>query len=412
MEYGCIGEVLKHSFSKEIHNMLGDYDYQLVELSREAVSDFMTRADFRAINVTIPYKETVIPYLDEIDEPARLIGAVNTVVKRGDRLYGYNTDFFGLSSLARHAGIDFSGKKVLILGTGGTSKTALAVAKYFGAKEVVRSSRDGKEGAVLYSEVYKNHTDAEIIINTTPVGMYPKCDACPIDLNPFTRLVGVIDAVYNPNKTKLIQDAESRGIPAEGGLYMLVAQAVLASEHFLSLKYESHVLDEVFSRVSRDKRNVVLIGMPASGKSTVGGLLARELCRELIDTDTLIVRACGMSIPEIFSRYGEEYFRERESEAISEASKRTGVIIATGGGAPLRQKNVDMLKQNGTVYFIDRPLPLLIPTDDRPLSSTKADIEKRYNERYGIYSTVCDERISAECDAQTVCKKIISHFSK
>ena len=411
MKYGCIGEVLKHSFSAQIHNALG-YEYELVELSRDEVGPFMTRADFLAINVTIPYKETVIPYLDEIDEAARLIGAVNTVVKRDGRLYGYNTDFFGLSALAGRIGIDFKGKKVLILGTGGTSKTATAVARHFGARETIRASRDGKEMAVLYSDVYKYHTNADIIINTTPVGMYPKCDGCPIDIDKFPSLSGVIDAIYNPNETRLIRGAKRRGIAAEGGLYMLVAQAVLASEHFLGVRYDTGVLDRVFEDISRRNRSIVLIGMPASGKSTVGRLIAQALNRELVDTDTLIERACGMTIPEIFSRYGEEYFRDRESEAVREASKMTGIVIATGGGAVLREENVEALRQNGRLYFIDRPLSALIPTDDRPLSSTKEAIEKRYNERYSIYLSSCDERIDADCDAVAVCERILSDFSK
>ena len=411
MKYGCIGEVLKHSFSSQIHNALG-YDYKLVELKRDEVGPFMEEADFLAINVTIPYKETVIPYLDEIDEAARLIGAVNTVVKRDGKLFGYNTDFFGLSALALRIGIDFKDKKVLILGTGGTSKTSYAVAKHFGAREIVRASRDGKESAVLYSDVYKYHTDADIIINTTPVGMYPKCDACPIDIDRFPSLSGVIDAIYNPNETKLIRAAKRRGIPAEGGLYMLVAQAVLASEHFRGFKFDESVLDDVFEDIRRRNKNIVLIGMPASGKSTVGGLIADKLGRRFIDTDALIVSACGIDIPEIFSRFGEEYFRDRESEAVANAARETGVVIATGGGAILREENLEALRQNGTLYFIDRPLSALIPTDDRPLSSTKEAIEKRYRERYSIYSSACDVIIEANCDADSVCERILSDFFK
>ena len=231
MKYGCIGEKLGHSFSKEIHALIADYDYTICEVARERLDEFMREADFLAINVTIPYKEAVIPYLSHIDKSAELIGAVNTIVKKDGNLYGYNTDFYGMTALLRHAGVDLFSKKVLILGTGGTSKTAYAVAKSSGAKDIVLASRTASSGAVLYEDVYKYHTDADVIINTTPVGMFPDIFKKPIEISAFPKLCGVIDAIYNPNKTPLILDAQKRGIKAEGGLYMLVAQAVKASEY-------------------------------------------------------------------------------------------------------------------------------------------------------------------------------------
>ena len=412
MEYGCIGEVLRHSFSKEIHNALCDYDYILKELRPDEVSPFMEKRDFKAINVTIPYKEKVIPHLYYVDEPARLIGAVNTVVNRDGRLYGYNTDFYGMSELARHAGISFTERKVLILGTGGTSKTAYAVAKHYGAREIVRASRDGKDGAVLYTDVYKSHTDAEIIINTTPVGMFPKTQSSPIDLSCFGRLVGVLDAVYNPLSTELILSARERGIPAEGGLYMLVAQAVRASEIFLDKTYPDGTLDEIYEKIYKEKENIVLIGMPASGKTTMARLLGEELKREIFDSDDAVRELTGMEIPEIFSRHGEEYFREKEALAIGELAKRSGVVIATGGGAILRRENLRELRKNGKIYFIDRPVSALIPTDDRPLSSTKEAILERYNERYPIYLSVCDFRIDADCEKSQVLFRILEKFKE
>lgn len=410
MKYGCIGEHLKHSFSKEIHGHISDYDYVIREIPKDELDAFMRAADFLAINVTIPYKEKVIPYLSYIDEGARLIGAVNTIVNRGGRLYGYNTDFYGMSMLAKHRGIDFGGKKVLILGTGGTSKTAYAVAKANGAREIVKASREAKDGAVLYTDVYKYHTDTEIIINTTPVGMYPNIFDKPIELSKFPRLCGVLDAIYNPQSTPLILEARELGISAEGGLYMLVAQGVRASEYFLDTKYDDTLLDEIFAKISAEKKNIVLVGMPASGKSTVGKIIADRLSRPLIDTDDEIVKLSNMKIPDIFKNMGEDKFRDIESEAVCTASAKSGSVIATGGGAILRKTNVSALKENGKIYFLDRPLEALIPTSDRPTASSKEAIEKRYNERYEIYKKCADVIIPAIVSAEAVANLIIRDF--
>lgn len=412
MKYGCIGEHLKHSFSKEIHNALADYDYEIREVERGALDAFAEAKDFLAINVTIPYKELIMPHLYYIDEHAAAIGAVNTVVNRGGKLYGYNTDFYGMSMLFSHAGIKVCGKKVAILGTGGTSKTAREVAKALLAREILTVSRRRGEGAVSYEDLYNLHSDTEIIINTTPVGMFPNILDKPVDLSSFKNLSGVIDAVYNPLRTPLISQAISMGIPAEGGLYMLVAQAVRASEIFLDKKYPPDALDKVYKKIFLEKENIVLVGMPASGKSTVGAMLAKLLNRDLVDTDALIVESEGVSIPDIFASRGEKYFRDRESEAVLAASALTSVIIATGGGAILREENVKMLKENGRLYFIDRPLCDLVPTSDRPLSSDRDAIEKRYNERYDIYRQVSDVRIDADCNAKEVTNRISEDFLK
>ena len=395
MEYGCIGEKLSHSFSKIIHNKLCDYDYELKEIPHDELGDFMRKADFKAINVTIPYKQDVIPFMDYISETAKKIGAVNTIVKRNGKLYGYNTDFSGMTDLINKNNISIKNKKVLILGSGGTSKTALAVAGSMGAKEIYRVSRSGGEGLITYNEAETLHTDTEIIINTTPCGMYPKIGESAVDINKFPYLQGVVDAVYNPLSAQIVVDARKKGIPATGGLYMLVAQAVFAVEKFLNTKIPSSETERVFNEIMLSKKNLVLIGMPGCGKTTIGKLLAQRLGKDFVDTDEEIVKREGAHIPEIFEKRGEVAFRKIEREVIAEISSRQGLVIATGGGAVLNPRNTELLKQNGTVIFIDRPLELLVTTDDRPLSSNRKLLEKRYKERYDIYCSSADFRISA-----------------
>ena len=406
-EFGCIGRKLGHSFSKEIHNALADYKYELLELEPDELAEFFRSRDFRGINVTVPYKEAVMPYLDTIDASAKEIGAVNTIVKDANgRLNGYNTDFYGIEKLISHAKIEICGKKVVILGTGGTAKTARAVARHLGAKEILTVSRTPNDNQISYGELYERHADADVIINTTPVGMYPNPYDAPINIEAFKSLSGVVDAVYNPLRTILIRGAMERGIPAEGGLYMLVAQAVRASEIFLGKSYPGSVTDEVFNKILKEKESIVLIGMPGCGKTTVGTLLANSLGRTLIDTDEMIVKNSGMPITEIFEKYGEAHFRCLESEAVKEAAKIPSAIIATGGGAILSKDNVSALKGNGRLYFIDRPLDSLIPTSDRPTASDRAKIEQRYNERYGIYTAVSDVRITEAESAEAVMNAI------
>ncbi|MBO5945351.1 MAG: shikimate dehydrogenase [Clostridia bacterium] len=412
LEYGCIGEKLGHSFSKEIHNLIADYDYQLTELTPDELKVFMTERNFKAINVTIPYKEAVISYLHEIDDAARAIGAVNTIVNKDGRLYGYNTDFYGRESLLSHAGVTLSQKKVAILGTGGTSKTAAAVSKALGAKAVLAVSRESRTGVITYDELYKNHSDVDVIINTTPVGMYPRIDETPIDVSAFPSLSGVIDAVYNPLRTHLVLDAQKQGIPAEGGLYMLVAQAIRASEIFLDTNYGKDTLEAVYKRILRDKENIVLIGMPASGKSTVARLLSILLKRDAFDTDSIIENKANKKIAAIFADEGESCFRDLESCAIGSVADMHTSVIATGGGAILREKNVDNLKLNGRLYFIDRPLDALIPTSSRPLASSIDAIQRRYHERYGIYKSTADKVIDACCSPDEVANKIKEDFLK
>lgn len=412
MKYGLIGERLGHSFSKDVHGMLSDYEYEICEIARDELDGFMRRADFKAINVTIPYKEAVIPYLSYISEEARMIGSVNTIVKRADGLYGYNTDFFGMTALINKMRISIRDKKTVILGTGGTAKTAIAVAKSLGAHPIITVSRTKKDGAVDYDELYRDHTDARIMINTTPVGMYPDNFSSPVDVGAFTMLEGVIDAVYNPIRTALVVEALERGIKAEGGLYMLVAQAVYASEIFLGVKYPIEKLNKIYNRIRRKKENIVLIGMPASGKSTVSRLIASELSRERLDTDAMVTETRGMSIPEIFEAEGEEAFRSYETTEVANASLQNSRIIATGGGVILNHDNIKMLKQNGVIFFIDRPCDKLLPTVDRPLANDTEAIRKRYEERYELYRRSADFVIDADDTPVGVSRKITGAFYK
>ncbi len=409
MKYGLIGEKLGHSFSKPIHEKIAGYTYEIKEIAREDLDAFMKAKDFCGINVTIPYKADVIPYLDYIDPVAENIGAVNTIVNRDGRLYGYNTDFGGLKMLIEKCGFDYENKKVLIAGTGGTSKTANAVAHALGAKTVLHVGRPqdaGYEG-VNYENVYTHHEDADYIINTTPLGMYPNCDGYSLEVSQFKNLQGLTDVVYNPLKTRLSQKAEECGVKSACGLYMLVCQAVLACEIFTGEKFDTKkVAGEIFAEIVKEKQNIVLVGMPGSGKTTIGKALAEALGKEFIDTDDMIVAKHGV-ISDIFAQKGESYFRDVESEQVKTAAKMNGMVIATGGGAVLRPENVDALKQNGVVFFLNRPLEDIIPTDDRPLSSDIDALKKRFEERYDIYVKSADKEILVDGIVENSVKKIM-----
>ncbi len=388
-KYGCIGKKLTHSFSKEIHARLADYEYELIELTEEEVAPFLQKKDFEAINVTIPYKQTVIPHLDSVSEIAQRIGAVNTIVNHSGKLYGYNTDYYGMKALIERVGLDLQGKKVLVLGTGGTSKTARVAAADLGASDVLTVSRGKTDEYITYEEAVDLHGDASIIINTTPLGMYPDCKSKPIDISPFNRLEGVIDAVYNPLCTNLVLDAKAKGIRAEGGLYMLVMQAVVAVEKFLDTKIEKTIADSVFASVLATKENIVLTGMPGSGKSTVGRLLKGD-GYEFIDTDAEIEKRCGCTIRELIAAKGETSFRDLETEVIRDVSSESSRIISTGGGAILREENVRYLKRNGKLFFLNAALSRLHATEDRPLSNTEEKLIKIYAERLDTYKATAD----------------------
>ena len=411
MEYGLIGEKLGHSFSREIHKRLCGYDYELRELRPDEVEEFLAKREFRGINVTIPYKETVIPYLDEIDEAARQIGAVNTVVNRGGKLFGYNTDYTGMRELMLREGIDPAGKKVLVLGSGGTSKTAMTVAKSLGAETILRVSRTKRDNCITYEEAREIHSDAQIIINATPVGMYPNGDACPIDIEAFPNLTGVVDAIYNPLRTKLVLAAKARGITAAGGLYMLVGQAAAAAEHFPGEKGDPADVERVYRELLSEKENLILTGMPGVGKTTIGKILAKRLGREFVDCDDVIVGKAGCDIPTIFAEQGEKAFRDLETEVIRELSVTGGKVIAPGGGAILRPENVAALKSNGRIIFLDRPLSSITATEGRPLSANREALEARYRERYPIYCATCDAHVEIDGTVGETADAVLEAFA-
>ena len=384
MEYGLLGEKLGHSFSPQIHRALAGYDYVLLPTSPEEVAPLLRRRDFLGLNVTIPYKQTVIPLCDEVEPQAAAIGAVNTIVNRGGRLIGYNTDIDGLIHLARRAGVDMAGKKVVILGSGGTSHTARAAARALGAAEITVISRRGEDN---YHNLSR-HADAQILINTTPVGMYPRCGESPVDLTDFPRLTGVLDVVYNPLRTALILSAEKRGLPCSGGLPMLVAQAWRAAELFTGGAIPEERMETVLAELTARQRNIILIGMPGCGKTTVGRALARRLGKDFVDVDEEIVCQAGRSIPEIFAQEGEEGFRALESGAVRTVGSRTGCVISTGGGVVTRRENLAPLRQNGVILHLLRDLSVL-PNVGRPLSQ-KTPAHELWRQRAPLYAAFAD----------------------
>ena len=394
MKYGLIGEKLGHSFSSEIHRKLGRYDYELREIPKGELDSFMRARAFDGVNVTIPYKTDVIPYLDALSPLAKEVGAVNTVVNRNGKLYGDNTDVRGLVALIRRMRDDLSDLTVLILGTGGTSRAAIAAAKELRAKRVVRVSRTGRDGAATYEQAYRDCSDAGFLINTTPVGMFPHAGTSPVDLARFPNLAGVVDAIYNPLRTRLLLDAQKRGIPAENGLYMLVAQAMKSAELFTGKPVGDDETAAVYADLLTKKRNIVLIGMPSSGKSTVGRILSENLRLPFLDTDEIIVRRAGVPVSEIFAARGEEAFRDLESEVVREVSETGGRVIATGGGAILRRQNVELLRENGILVYLDRPLSGLTPTPDRPLADDAEKMRALKEKRKPLYRAAADLTVS------------------
>ena len=418
--YGLIGGKLGHSYSKIIHEQIADYTYDLLPLPTEAEARvFMEKRAFTAINVTIPYKQLVIPYCDEVDPKAKAIGAVNTIVNWDGRLYGYNTDYAGFSYLAKAHGVDFADKTVLILGTGGTHNTTWAVAHDRGAKQIYTVSRhpDPEKGELTYAQALT--TGAQIIINTTPVGMYPNVGVSALDITSMPGLEAVVDVVYNPNKTELILRAEDAGVPvAVGGLEMLVAQAVYAAEYFLGRKFEDAPgeVRRITAALRRETLNIALVGMPSCGKSTLGRLLAKQLGRPLVDLDEEIVKADGRSIPDIFAAEGEEGFRAKEAAQIARFGKEKGLVLSCGGGAVKRTENVRALRQNGVVLFIDRPVDALAVGGNRPLSSSAEALRTMEAQRRPLYLAAADAVISntgtlaeALAAAQEALDEIFSH---
>lgn len=406
MKCGLLGRKLGHSYSPQIHGLLGDYSYALFEKEPEELASFLKNGDFTGINVTIPYKKDVIPYLDALSPAAQKIGSVNTIVRRADgSLFGHNSDYFGFVSLVKHSGIAVEGKKVLVLGSGGTSNMVVTALRDLGAAPVVISS----SGLNNYENLHL-HADASVIVNATPVGMYPNTGVSPIDLRRFPALTGVLDVIYNPAKTQLLLDAEKLGIPHENGLWMLVAQAKEAAEYFTGKKLPDSCIEKIHGILSRQMKNVVLIGMPGCGKSTIGNLLARKLGRKFVDADEEIIQLAGKSIPEIFAQDGEEIFREWETMALEHLGKQSGLVIATGGGCVTRQRNYPALHQNGSIVWLERDLSLL-PTDGRPLSQSNR-LEEMYAVRKPLYEAFVDVRVANTGSPEDTVTEILSKLEE
>ena len=394
MEYGLIGSKLGHSYSKIIHEMLCGYHYDLCPLpTEEEARAFLTRRSFKAINVTIPYKKLVMEFCSYIDPRAKAIGAVNTVVNKNGLLYGYNTDYMGFAHLCDAHGVAFGGKTVLILGTGGTHNTTRAVAMDRGAAKILTVSRrpDPEKGELSYAEAAAS--GAQIVINTTPAGMYPNVGVCNLDVAAMPGLEAVLDVVYNPAKTELILRAEEAGVPvAAGGLEMLVAQAVYAAEYFLGSAFPDAPAEirRITAALRRDTLNVALIGMPSSGKTTVGRALAKELGKTFVDLDEAIVKADGRSIPDIFAAEGEDGFRRKETEQVMRFSKEGRQLLSCGGGVIKRPENLHALRQNGVILFLDRPVEALTVGGGRPLSSSADALRAMEAERRPLYLAAAD----------------------
>ena len=406
MKCGLLGRKLGHSYSPQIHSMLGSYTYSLFEKEPQELEDFLHSGDFTGLNVTIPYKKEVIPYLDALSPVAERLGAVNTIVRRADgSLFGHNTDHYGFRSLVLRSGVCASGKKALVLGSGGASNTAAAVLREMGARVVV-ISRSGENN---YGNLYL-HADASILVNATPVGMYPDTGLSPVRLEDFPRLECVLDVIYNPAKTKLLLDAEQRGIPCANGLWMLVAQAKEAAECFTGKPIPDNVLEPIYRKLSHQMQNILLIGMPGCGKSTIAALLAEKTGRTCADADELVCRMAGVTIPEIFARDSEEGFRSLETQALGELCKRSGLIISTGGGCVTRPENLPLLRQNGKVIWLKRDLAML-PTDGRPLSQANR-LSDLYARREPLYAAFSDVSIDNNGTPEETVNAIIRYWEE
>ncbi len=397
---GLLGRTLGHSYSPEIHALLADYEYRLYEKTEAEVGDFLKNGRWDGLNVTIPYKKTAIKYCDELSETASATGSVNTLVKRDGKIYGDNTDVFGFLSLVRRSGIDVSGKKTLVLGSGGASSSVCFALNELGA-DVTVISRSGEDN---YGNLDR-HRDAEVIVNTTPLGMYPDTGASAVDLSGFPMLKGALDVVYNPARTAFLLQAESLGVRNANGLYMLAAQAKRCCELFCSRSIPEEETERVYRILSRKMENIILIGMPGCGKSTVAEVLGIKTGRPVTDTDELIVKAAGISIPEIFKREGEPGFRDLETRALSDAGKLSGHIISTGGGCVTREENYPLLHQNGVIVWVKRFIGAL-PKSGRPLSQ-KGSIEEMYKAREPMYLRFADVEIENDGTPEETAERIL-----
>ena len=399
MKCGLLGRKLGHSYSPQIHDSLGEYSYDLFEKEPGELADFLKQGDWDGINVTVPYKKDVIPYLDELTPVAARLGAVNTIVRRNGKLIGHNTDYFGFLTMLRRSSLDVSGKKVLGLGSGGASNTAVAVLEELGANVVVIS----RQGTNHYGNLHM-HKDAALLVNTTPVGMFPQTGISPVSLDTFPVLEGVLDVIYNPARTKLLLDVEKRGLVTMNGLLMLVAQAKEAAEWFTGSAIDDRVIEAIYRKLRHQMENIVLIGMPGCGNSSIGKLLSEKTGGRFVDADAEVLRAAGKSIPEIFSQDGEEAFRNLETEVLSELGKQSGLIIATGGGCVTKERNYPLLHQNGTIIWLKRDIASL-PTDGRPLSQSNR-LEEMYQIRKPLYEAFADHVISNDGDPEDTLRQI------
>lgn len=405
MQYGLLGEKLGHSYSPQIHKLLGCYTYDLVEKQPQQLEAFLKKGDFCGLNVTIPYKKSVIPYCDEISPQAQALGSVNTIVRRDGKLIGHNTDYFGFSYMVEKSGVSIAGKKVLVLGSGGASVTVCAVLRSLNANVVV-ISRSGENN---YENIAK-HADAAVIVNTTPVGMYPNTGCTPLNLATFPALEAVLDIVYNPARTQLLMDAERRGLIAENGLWMLIAQAKESAEWFTGKPISDTIIPQIYRKLQKETENIILIGMPGAGKSAIGKELAETLHMTFVDADEKIVEKAGMTIPKIFEKYGEEEFRKTESAVLKELGKESGLVIATGGGCVTRKENYPSLHQNGSIVWIHRPIEAL-PTEGRPLSQTGM-LQAMYNIRKPMYAAFCDAQVDNTGSISQAVSQIVALLSK
>ena len=406
MQCGLLGEHLSHSFSPQIHAQLGTYPYRLYEVQPEGLGNFLNNTPFTGINVTIPYKKAVIPYCKQLTPTAALLGAVNTIIRQSDgSLLGHNTDYAGFRSMVEHSGLDVGMKKVLVLGSGGASATVVAVLKELNANPVV-ISRTGENN---YSNLNK-HADAAVIVNTTPVGMYPNNGLAPIDIDLFPTLEGILDLIYNPHRTALLMQAEKRNLVTENGLWMLVAQAKESAEYFTGSAIDDRIIQKIHTSLKKQTENIVLIGMPGCGKSTVGSLLANKLQRTFVDADTEIEKEAGMSIPEIFARGGEQSFRKIESTVLERLGKKSGLVIATGGGCVTIPENYPHLHQNGIMIYLNRSIDTL-PTDGRPLSN-KDNLEILYTVRKPLYEQFLDVSVANNGSIDDTVDHILLMLSK
>ena len=400
MKCGLLGRHLGHSYSPQIHASLGDYSYDLFEKEPEEIEDFLKHGDFTGINVTVPYKKDVIPHLDELSPIAKRLGAVNTIVRRNGKLIGHNTDYFGFLTMVKASNLTVSGKKVLVLGSGGASNTVVAVLKELAAQVVV-ISRTGENN---YGNL-QLHEEAAVIVNTTPVGMYPNTGLSPVDLDHFPKLEGVLDVIYNPARTQLLLDAEKRGLVTMNGLLMLVAQAKEASEWFMETVIEDQIIAAIHRKLQLQMENIILIGMPGSGKSTVGKLLAEKCGKQFMDADEALVSQSGRAIRDIFAQDGEPLFRELETNVLATLGRQSGLVLATGGGCVTQRRNYPLLHQNGTIFCLQRNLDQL-PVDGRPLSQATR-IEEMYKIRKPLYECFADHVIDNNSSPEAAVDQIL-----